>query len=78
MNKNEFNIHFLKVENEELKDKEDFAVVLQPFTENLIFPRNRYNTTDMSYLSTDCFHFSQKGYARGEVKITISRIIISH
>ncbi|VVC30184.1 Hypothetical protein CINCED_3A016076 [Cinara cedri] len=52
------------VEHEELKNKDDFTVVLQTFTERLIFPKNRQNTTDVSYLSTDCFHFSQKGYAR--------------
>uniref|UniRef100_A0A2S2QCE3 Phospholipase B1, membrane-associated n=1 Tax=Sipha flava TaxID=143950 RepID=A0A2S2QCE3_9HEMI len=54
------------VEIEELKDKEDFAVVLQTFTEHITFPVNRFNSTDTSYLSSDCFHFSQKGYARGE------------
>lgn len=51
---------------EEFKNKDDFAVVLQTFTEHLKFPVNRFNTTDLSYLSLDCFHFSQKGYARGE------------
>ncbi|CAI6350811.1 unnamed protein product [Macrosiphum euphorbiae] len=52
------------VENEELKDKDDFTVVLQAFTEDLKFPLNRFNTTDITYLGSDCFHFSQKGYAR--------------
>lgn len=47
-----------------MKDKDDFAVVLQPFPEHLVFPVNRFNTTDVSYLAKDCFHFSQKGYAR--------------
>lgn len=51
---------------DELKNKDDFTVVLQPFAEHLKFPTNRFNSTDVSYLSTDCFHFSQKGYARGE------------
>lgn len=55
-----------QVESEELKDKDDFAVVLQTFQENLKFPLNRFNTTDVSYLASDCFHFSQKGYARSE------------
>jgi len=54
------------VENEELKNKDDFTVVLQSFTEDLKFPLNRFNTTDTTYLASDCFHFSQKGYARGE------------
>ncbi|KAL4118890.1 hypothetical protein QTP88_011772 [Uroleucon formosanum] len=52
------------VEYEELKNKDDFTVVLQVFTEELIFPLNRFNTTDTTYLASDCFHFSQKGYAR--------------
>ncbi|KAE9542790.1 hypothetical protein AGLY_002701 [Aphis glycines] len=52
------------IELEELKNKEDFTVVLQTFTEHLNFPLNRFNTTDTSYLASDCFHFSQKGYAR--------------
>lgn len=52
------------IELEELKNKDDFTVVLQTFTEHLNFPLNRFNTTDTSYLASDCFHFSQKGYAR--------------
>lgn len=46
-----------------MKDKDDFAVVLQTFTENFIFPLNRLNNSDLSFLSIDCFHLSQKGYA---------------
>lgn len=45
-----------------------FAVVAQPFTQHLIFPRRRdlagVNVTDHTYLSEDCHHFSQKAYAR--------------
>lgn len=51
---------------EEFKNKDDFTVVLQTFTDQLKFPLNRLNTTDLSYLGPDCFHFSQKGYARGK------------
>jgi len=54
------------VEYEELKNKDDFTVVLQTFTEHLKFPKNRFNHTDITYLARDCFHLSQKGYARGE------------
>ncbi|KAL1117839.1 hypothetical protein AAG570_004154, partial [Ranatra chinensis] len=47
---------------------DDFAVVAQPFTLNITFPEyvnsNGERLTDISYLSEDCFHFSQKGYAR--------------
>jgi len=57
---------YFQAENEELKNKDDFAVVFQPFSKNLKFPVNRFNTTDTSYLAVDCFHLSQKGYARCE------------
>jgi len=59
------------VENEEMKNKDDFTVVLQTFPENLKFPLNRFNTTDTTYLASDCFHFSQKGYARGKKNLKI-------
>lgn len=59
------------MEYEELKNKDDFTVVLQVFTEELIFPLNRFNTTDTTYLASDCFHFSQKGYARGKNNLKI-------
>ncbi|XP_050420647.1 phospholipase B1, membrane-associated-like [Adelges cooleyi] len=52
------------VQMEEFKNTEDFTVTLQTFTEHLVFPLTRFNHTDYSYLSADCFHFSQKGYAR--------------
>ncbi|XP_046981199.1 phospholipase B1, membrane-associated-like [Schistocerca americana] len=45
----------------------DFAVVTQPFTKSLIFPNittEAGHRTDYSFLSQDCFHFSQKGMAR--------------
>lgn len=42
----------------------NFTVVLQEFTTNLKFPRNpNTGNTDFTYMSADCFHFSQKGYA---------------
>lgn len=53
------------MENEDLKNTDDFTVVLQTFTEHILFPLNKFNDTDTSYLASDCFHFSQKGYARG-------------
>lgn len=65
------NLYYFQVENVELKNKDDFTVVLQPFTEHLKFPVNRFNTTDLSYLSSDCFHFSKKGYARSKNKILV-------
>ncbi|XP_046738835.1 phospholipase B1, membrane-associated isoform X2 [Diprion similis] len=44
---------------------EDFAVVVQPFTTNFSFPVTTSGLTDFTYTSVDCFHLSQKGYARG-------------
>ncbi|XKL68768.1 hypothetical protein PGB90_006537 [Kerria lacca] len=57
------------INDERLKIKEDFTVILQPFTKNLSLPLIRDTitgrvTSDFTYLSEDCFHFSQKGYSR--------------
>ncbi|XP_058835372.1 phospholipase B1, membrane-associated [Topomyia yanbarensis] len=49
---------------EEFHQKPDFSVVYQPFIMNLTFPDRSNGDTDFSYMSTDCFHLSQKGYAR--------------
>lgn len=57
------------MEYEEFKNKDDFTVVLQTFTEHLQIPLTPENRTDSSYLSVDWFHLSQKGYARGEITI---------
>uniref|UniRef100_A0A182QTZ4 Phospholipase B1, membrane-associated n=1 Tax=Anopheles farauti TaxID=69004 RepID=A0A182QTZ4_9DIPT len=48
---------------EEFHRKPDFAVVYQPFTMNLTFPETPTGDTDFTYMSLDCFHLSQKGYA---------------
>lgn len=45
---------------------DDFTVVVQPFTYKLNFPLKNPNATDFSYMAPDCFHFSQRGYARGK------------
>lgn len=47
-------------------DLDDFTVVFQPFAANYTFPLNDQGLTDFSYMSADCFHFSQKGNARGK------------
>nr|CAD7430905.1 unnamed protein product [Timema monikensis] len=48
--------------------KEDFSVVIQPLTEEVIFPEkvtaSGRRITDFDCLSKDCFHFSQKCQAR--------------
>nr|ATU82880.1 secreted Esterase/lipase protein [Pristhesancus plagipennis] len=49
--------------------KEDFTVVIQPFMTFFNAPRNyseetqRKEVIDISYITHDCFHFSQKGHA---------------
>jgi len=55
-----------QVDSGVMKNKDDFTVVLQPFSDRLTFPVNRFNGTDLSYIAPDCFHLSQKGYARCE------------
>ncbi|XP_058066871.1 phospholipase B1, membrane-associated-like isoform X1 [Anopheles bellator] len=51
------------VAREEFHGKPDFTVVYQPFTMNLTFPETPSGDTDFTYMSLDCFHLSQKGYA---------------
>ncbi|XP_055607010.1 phospholipase B1, membrane-associated-like isoform X2 [Uranotaenia lowii] len=48
---------------EEFHSKPDFTVEYQPFIANISIPE-RNGLTDFSYMSVDCFHLSQKGYAR--------------
>lgn len=50
-------------ERDEFKNRTDFTVNIQPFLRNVIFPSMPSGDTDFSFLSYDCFHFSQKGYA---------------
>lgn len=61
--------NFSQVNDERFKIKDDFTIVLQMVTKNLSLPLKRNAATgevisDVSYLSDDCFHLSQKGYAR--------------
>ncbi|XP_065334646.1 phospholipase B1, membrane-associated-like [Cloeon dipterum] len=47
--------------------KDDFTVMIQPFTSSLEPPKTRnilgLDLADLSFLSVDCFHLSQKGHA---------------
>lgn len=49
--------------------KDDFTVVLQPFMKLFNAPsdplRRNEEVIDISYITHDCFHFSQKGHALG-------------
>lgn len=55
-----------EVANDREFDRNDFAVVVQPFTFDFALPLSENGVTDdTSYLSEDCFHLSQKGSARG-------------
>lgn len=50
-------------ELEEFNNRDDFVINIQPFLQTVKFPTIPDGNTDFSYLSYDCFHFSQKGYA---------------
>lgn len=52
-------------ERKEFNNRDDFTVVVQPFLGNVTMPTTTSGKTDFTYLSMDCFHLSQKGYARG-------------
>uniref|UniRef100_H3DIM1 Uncharacterized protein n=1 Tax=Tetraodon nigroviridis TaxID=99883 RepID=H3DIM1_TETNG len=59
----------LQIETENLvyggryEDREDFAVVVQPFLKNTVVPLDTDGKPDTTYFSVDCFHFSERGHA---------------
>ncbi|CAH2256086.1 phospholipase B1, membrane-associated [Pelobates cultripes] len=48
---------------EKFQDREDFAVVAQPFLKNTAVPVDSTGEPDASYFSADCFHFQERGHA---------------
>jgi hypothetical protein len=64
----------LQVNNDRYANKEDFAVVVQPFSLNAKFhytTKGDKNVTDLSDLAADCLHLSQKGHALGKILMWI-------
>jgi hypothetical protein len=61
---NEWKQKVVEVVNRDEFNNENFTVNLQGFVTNLEFPLTPdEESTDFTYMSVDCFHLSQKGYA---------------
>lgn len=58
----------IRTANREEFNRDDFTINIQPFTRKLEFPTIN-GITDYSYMSFDCFHLSQKGYALATVAL---------
>ncbi|KAE8742976.1 hypothetical protein FOCC_FOCC011406 [Frankliniella occidentalis] len=66
-NADEMDIITSLVESGRYDTRDDFTVVIQPFMKLFNAPRDRAlwstEVIDISYVTYDCFHFSQKGHA---------------
>jgi phospholipase B1 len=51
------------VSMQEFHNGKDFEVTLMTFLNDPFLPDKADNTTDYSFFSHDCFHFSQKGHS---------------
>lgn len=54
---------------------QEFTVNNQPFLINARFPTLPNGKTDFTYMSLDCFHLSQKGYARSNLFHKMSLVV---
>lgn len=56
-----------KIVNRDEFNNQNFTVNLQPFIDKFDFPVTNDGSTDFTFMSEDCFHLSQKGYALGNL-----------
>ncbi|KAL3052292.1 hypothetical protein OYC64_004942 [Pagothenia borchgrevinki] len=57
------------ISGDHFEGKEDFAVVLQPFLENVFIPYIGEGEIDSSFFSVDCFHISERAHAEMAVAL---------
>ncbi|KAM9067315.1 phospholipase B1, membrane-associated [Sarcophilus harrisii] len=55
--------------NRQYMEREDFAVVVQPFFQTTVVPLDAKGKPDLSFFSVDCFHFSERGHAEMAISL---------